>query len=191
MSLPIETTRLVLRRYRSDDLSDLLDCISDTSVAIATPDVGTTPKHVREYIECQNSYRPFEQGKCFDLAIELKSEKKVIGLLSLVREEDNQADIGYALNVRYRGQGFATEAVKAMMDYAFHTLKDHRIQADTDSHNRRAWELMERLGMRREGYFREVKRNEERWVDMVVYAILADEWQIRHHNTQNEQGETA
>lgn len=177
MSLPIETTRLVLRRYTQADLPDLLECVSDPSVAIATPDIGTTPESVAAYIEYQNTYQPFELGKCFDLAIELKSEKKVIGLLSLVRKEDEQAEVGYALNVQYRGQGFATEAVKAMLDYAFHVLKIHRVQADTSSRNRRAWELMERLGMRHEGYFREARRHNDQWVDVLVYGIIADEWE--------------
>lgn len=180
MSLPIETTRLLLRCYNKRDMLNMLDCVSDPSVAIATPDIGTTPESVTEYIECQNSYQPFELGKCFDLAIELKTEKKVIGLISCVRKEDEQADVGYALNAKYRGQGFATEAVKAVMDYAFYVLKIHRIQADTGSHNCRAWELMERLGMRREGYFREAKRLEDGWIDVVVYGILADEWQKKY-----------
>jgi RimJ/RimL family protein N-acetyltransferase len=131
MSLPIETTRLVLRRYSQTDLPDLLDCVSDPSVAIATPDIGTTPESVAAYIKCQNAYQLFEQGKCFDLAIELKTEKNVIGLLSFVRKENEQAEVGYALHAQYRGQGFATEAVKAILEYAFRVLKLHRVQADT------------------------------------------------------------
>jgi RimJ/RimL family protein N-acetyltransferase len=114
-------------------------------------------------------------GTCFDLAIELKEESRVIGLVSAVRTEHEQMEIGYALAVEYRGQGLATEAAEALVSYGFDTLELHRISARTGRHNTRSWRLMERLGMRREAHLRESHQVNGEWDDEFIYAILANE----------------
>lgn len=179
MTLPITTERLILRRYTPDDAQDILAFASHPSVARIALDFQVTPEGVREYIQRQNSYQPFEKDKCFDLAIELKGERKVIGLLSFVYREHGQGEIGYALGADYRGQGLATEAAEALVSYAFGALSIHRVQANTSSANPRSWRLMERLGMRREGCLREVEFRDGAWTDKLIYGLLADEWQAR------------
>jgi RimJ/RimL family protein N-acetyltransferase len=179
MTLPITTEHLILRRYTPDDAQDIVAFASHPSVARATPDFEATDEGVQKYIELQNSYQPFEKDKCFDLAIELKEEGKVIGLLSFVYREHRQGEIGYALGADYRGQGLATEAAGALVSYAFGTLGLHRVQADTSSANPRSWRLMERLGMRREGRLREVEFSDGAWTDKLIYGLLADEWQAK------------
>ena len=177
MTLPITTKRLFLRRYTEDDIQNILECVAHSSVANATPEIEATEAGVRRYIEMQNSYQPFEQDKCFDLAIERKEDSKVVGLLSLVCKAHKQGAIGYALGVGYRGQGYATEAAQGLMGYGFASLNLHRIYADTDSGNPASWRVMERLGMRREGYFREAIFRDGEWLDVLIYGILAAEWQ--------------
>ena len=177
MTLPITTKRLILRRYTEDDIQDILECVAHSSVATATPEIEATEAGVRRYIEMQNSYQPFEQDKCFDLAIERKEDSKVIGLLSLVCKAHKQGAIGYALGIGYRGQGYATEAAQGLVGYGFASLNLHRIYADTDSGNPESWNVMERLGMRREGYFREAIFRDGEWLDVLIYGILAAEWQ--------------
>lgn len=175
MTLPIVTERLVLRRYTYDDIPDVLEFVSHPSVGKATPEIEATESGVRKYIDLQNSYQPFERGKCFDLAIERKQDGKVIGLLSLVCREHQQGEIGWALGVVYRGQGYATEAARALMAYGFTSLGLHRIHAGTDSGNPDSWQVMERLGMRREGYLREAAFEDGKRVDVVIYGMLADD----------------
>jgi RimJ/RimL family protein N-acetyltransferase len=187
MTLPIVTERLTLRRYTSDDTQDVLELVSHPSVAGATPEIEATKSGVLKYIDKQNSYQPFEQDKCFDLAIERRADGKVIGLLSLVNKQHHQGEIGYALGVEYRGQGFATEATRALMSYGFATLDLHRIQANTDSGNPDSWKVMERLGMRREGCLKEATHRDGNWLDVLNYAILVDEW--RRRGTSEKSGE--
>jgi len=178
MTLPIETERLILRRYNDSDVADVIAFASHPSVAAATPDFEATRAGVKAYIDLQNSYRLFEEGKCFDLAVELKSDGKVIGLLSLVLRSAHLAKIGYALGPEYRGRGLATEATKALLDYAFDVLQVHRVQADTDSANVSSWRLMERVGMKREARLREAVRGDDGWLDQLIYGVLADEWRL-------------
>lgn len=175
-SLSITTPRLVVRRLGPADLHDILDFLSHPSVARATPEIEATEAGVKRYIDLQNAYQPFEQDKCFDLAIERKADGKVIGLLTLVRREHRQGAIGYALAIEHRGHGYATEAAQALVDYGFGPLALHRIYAETDSGNPASWRVMERLGMRREGCLREAVLEDGQWLDHLIYGLLAAEW---------------
>jgi RimJ/RimL family protein N-acetyltransferase len=172
----IATPRLILRRYTHADIPDILAFAAHPSVSRATPEIKATEAGVKHYIDQQNACQPFEMGKCFDLAIELKEEKRVIGLVSAVRREHEQMEIGYALAVEYRGQGLATEAAEALVAYGFDILKLHRISARTGKHNTRSWRLMERIGMHREAHLRESHQVNGEWDDEFIYAILAGEW---------------
>ena len=119
---------------------------------------------------------PFEQDKCFDLAIERIADRKVIGLLTLISRKHRQGEIGYALGINFRGQGYATEAAAALIEYAFETLGLHRVHATTSSGNPDSFRVMERLGMKQEGRMREATFKDGTWLDKLVYGLLAREW---------------
>jgi len=177
MTLPIVTERFVLRRYTYDDIPDVLGFVSQPSVARVTSErIPATEEGVRKYIDLQNSYQPFEKDKVFELAVERKKDGKVIGLIGLICRDHGQGEMGWALAVEHRGQGHATEAARALMDYGFNSLGLRRIHADTGTDNLASLRMMERLGMRREGLLRGAVYEEGKWVDRYVYGMLADEW---------------
>jgi RimJ/RimL family protein N-acetyltransferase len=107
----------------------------------------------------------------------------VLGLLTLVRKAHGQAEIGYALGRAHRGRGYATEAARGLLAYAFAELGLHRVQATTSPDNRASWRVMERLGMRREGRLREAAPQGGAWSDVLVYGILGSAFQrpAPHH----------
>lgn len=179
MTISILTDRLTLRQFKNEDILDILEFISHPTVARAVPDIGPSPEEVRKYIEVQNSRPPFEQDKCTDLVMERKRDGKVIGLVSMVPRAHRKASIGYALGVRYRGQGYATEVARALMVYGFEVLKYHRIQAETSTANPASYRVMERLGMRREGQLREAEQRDDVWVDILYYGILVTEYKAQ------------
>jgi RimJ/RimL family protein N-acetyltransferase/quercetin dioxygenase-like cupin family protein len=177
MTLPITTERLILRRFTREDVPDFLALLAEPSVAGAAPEIEATEAGVAAYIDLQNSYDPFTEGKCSDLAIERKSDARVVGVMTLVRRAHNKAVMGWALGVEHRGQGFATEAARALMAHGFTALGLHRIQATTNSDNASSWKVMERLGMKLEARLREAEFHDGQWVDDLTYGILAQEWQ--------------
>ena len=177
MTLPIVTERLVLRRFTHDDIPDVPRFVSQPSLAgVTSKHIQATEEGVRKYIDLQNSYQPFEKDKVFELAVERKEDGKVIGLVGLICRDHRQGEIGWALGVEHRGQGYATEAARALMDYGFNSLGLHRIYADTSSDNLASWRVMERLGMRREALLRGSVYEEGKWLDKYIYGMLADEW---------------
>jgi RimJ/RimL family protein N-acetyltransferase len=179
VTLPIVTERLVLRRFTHDDVQDIVDFVSHPSVARITTEIeGTNETAAAKYVDVQNSYQPFELEKCFDLAIQRKAGP-AMGILTLVCKNHRQGSIGWALGIEHRGRGYVTEGAKALAAYAFSELKLHRIYATTSHRNTGSWRVMERLGMRREAHLREAEFRDGQWLDVFVYGILADEWQLQ------------
>jgi RimJ/RimL family protein N-acetyltransferase len=88
-----------------------------------------------------------------------------------------QAELGWVLDPRAGGHGYATEAVRELLRHAFEDLGVRRVVAECFLDNEASWRLMERVGMRRELHaVRDALHRSGRWMDTVGYAVLADEW---------------
>jgi ribosomal-protein-alanine N-acetyltransferase len=86
-------------------------------------------------------------------------------------------EIGWAFAREHQGRGYATEAATALLLYAFETLACHRAIATCQPENTASWRVAEKLGMRREGHFRQcILRPNGEWWDEYFYALLADEY---------------
>jgi RimJ/RimL family protein N-acetyltransferase len=88
-----------------------------------------------------------------------------------------QAELGWVLDPVHTGHGYATEAVRALLDHCFSELGVHRVVANCFLGNVTSWRLMERLGMRREGHaVADSLHRSGRWLDTLSYALLSIEW---------------
>jgi RimJ/RimL family protein N-acetyltransferase len=88
-----------------------------------------------------------------------------------------QADLGWVLHPDHAGHGYATEAVRELLRICFEDLGLRRVTANSFADNVASWRLMERVGMRRELYaVRESLHRSRQWLDVVAYALLAEEW---------------
>jgi len=85
-------------------------------------------------------------------------------------------EIGWVISSDHQGRGYATEAARALMDFAFSTLRCHRMVATCQPENVASWRVMEKLRMRREAHFRQgLYQATGEWWDEYFYALLADE----------------
>jgi RimJ/RimL family protein N-acetyltransferase len=180
MNLLIETARLRLRKYEDRDLADILEFSTDADPWLARNlDWEVSAEGIKTYWEAQRALDIRADPKWFSLVVELKAEGKAIGQVGLgviKTGEHRQGTIGWLLGRKYRGQGLATEAARALLEFGFAQLGLHRIAARTGRDNVRSWKLMERLGMRREAHFRESHVVKGEWRDEYIYALLAEEW---------------
>lgn len=112
------------------------------------------------------------------LAVIEKSGGGLIGDLGMhfTGKENRQAEIAYTFAPGSQGKGYATEAVLAMMGFLFGKLRKHRLVATADPRNKGSIRLMERVGMRKEAYFRKSYWTGKEWTDDVHYALLKEEW---------------
>ncbi len=180
-SIPrLETPRLVLRALEPGDAPAIFAILADPetvrywstppmqSVAEAEALIARDAQYIAEGSGQRWALCPREGGD-------------TIGTISLFRfdEQSDRAEIGYVLARETWGKGFMSEALSAVIDYAFDTLHLRRLEADTDPRNEGSVKLLARMGFAREGLLR------ERWVvageisDTLFSGLLAREWRAR------------
>ncbi|HWK76659.1 GNAT family protein [Microbacterium sp.] len=87
------------------------------------------------------------------------------------------AELGWTLVPEHSGKGYASEAVRAVIDVCFGPLGLRRVHAGCFADNEPSWRLMERLGMRREEFSRKTALHRSgEWMDGMNYGLLAEEW---------------
>ena len=174
----IETARLRLRRFGDADLAAFIAYRNDPDVARYQSWEGISEAEAVAFVREQQTAPAGEPGEGLQIAIERKDSGRMIGdcFFKVMEDDPRQAEIGYTLAREAQGHGFATEAVAALLTWAFPTFDLHRIIAIVDVKNTASVALLERLGLRREGHFRENIWFKGAWGDEYLYAILRDEW---------------
>lgn len=167
-----ETERLILRRYKKEDVQDLYEYLSDMEVVKYEPYKPLTFDETYENLE-------WRIGTDEMIAVELKSSLKMIGNVYMGKRDFEALEIGYVFNRNYWGYGYAAESCRALIQLAF-SNGVHRIYAECDPRNKSSWKLLEALGFQREAHFRKNvyfwKDEAENaiWKDTYVYAKLND-----------------
>jgi ribosomal-protein-alanine N-acetyltransferase len=121
-----------------------------------------------------------EAGAAYGFAIvEGPSPGVIVGVISLsmvVRAAWQNANVGYWVLASRGGRGYATEAVRLVLGFAFDTLGLHRVQAGVMPGNLRSIRVLEKNGFRREGLAERYLRIAGRWEDHEIFAITSEEW---------------
>lgn len=90
---------------------------------------------------------------------------------------DRRTEIGYWLGASFQGKGLVTKACRVLINHAFNELKLNRVEMRCGVENKKSRRLPERLGFREEGILREAEWLHDHFIDLVIYAMLASEWQ--------------
>lgn len=173
-----ETERLILRPMRMFDAFDMYEYarMPETSEFLTWtphPDIEYTKNFLAFIIG------KYKQGEFYDWAVTLKSdENKMIGTcgFSKIDFSNNAGEIGYVINPDYRGNGYAPEAVKAIMEFGFKKLDFHRIEAKYIIGNDASLSVMKKCGMTYEGTARESMLIKGRYRDIGTCSILESEY---------------
>lgn len=150
----LETERLALRMPAMDDADEIFSSYARdpevTKYLLWTPhrNIQTTRKFLRE---CLSTWK---KGTSFQWAIIRKEDKKLLGMVSCRPEEGHKAQLGYVLARSEWGKGYATEAVRALVDWAVSQDGIHRVWAACDVDNKASARVLEKVGMVREGTLR-------------------------------------
>jgi RimJ/RimL family protein N-acetyltransferase len=181
----IESERIILRRFIDSDLPSFLSYRNDPDVARYQSWETTSLAEAEEFIQVQKGIQPGVPGQWFQFAIALKPTGELIGDCALKVSEhySQQGEMGYTLAREHQGKGYASEAIRSLLDYAFLDLNLHRVVAITDCENAASVALLERIGLRREGHFIENTWFKGKWGDEYLYAILKDEWLLKRRET--------
>ena len=173
--MQLNTQRLTLRPIEANDKYSILKYRSDAEtnkyqgwIPKTLDDVDTFFGKLSAEFNVPDTW--------FQLAVVEKNYNELIGDIGIHFIDNQQVEIGYTIAKQHQGLGFATEAAKAVINYLFCELKKHRITASIDPENIASVALLEKLGFRKEAHFRESLFLNDKWVDDVIYALLAREW---------------
>lgn len=173
----IETERLTIRNFQESDASDLLEYLSHPRVNCFLSEKLNSLEEAIENIK-QRSNDELEFAVC------LKENNKVVGNLFAKKEEPDTYGVGWQYNEIIEGKGYAGEAAKAYLTYLFNIKSARRIYAYVEETNLRSQKLCERLGMRKEGCFKEFisfTQNQDGipiYENTIQYALLKKEWDL-------------
>ena len=171
--------RVRLRRLRPTDLPRFAAYRADPAVCRYQGfDVFSEAQAVDFIARQAEAAVPAAPGNWVQLAIARAADDELLGdcALQLFAHEPRMAEIGITLAPRWQGQGYASEALRGLLGYCFGELGLHRVMALVDPRNAPSVALMERVGMRREGHFRQNGWYKGEWCDEYQYALLAPEW---------------
>lgn len=181
MSIPtLKTHRLILRPFEISDAPEVQRLAGDHAIAEMTLLIPH-PYEDGMAEDWISTHAPtFEAGEGVTFAITLRADGTLLGAISLMAiAPGHQAELGYWIGVPYWGQGYATEAARAVVDYAFTTLNLARVHAHHFAHNPASGKVLRKIGMKYEGCRR---RHVHKWgqlEDIEMYGVLKEEWDIR------------
>ncbi|WP_281176834.1 GNAT family N-acetyltransferase [Priestia koreensis] len=174
----IETQRLVLRKIEMNDASRMFDYIfSDHRVMdnlIKGPHKAIS-ETIDRLTEITNHY--VSENFCY-WGIEMKESGELIGTIDLYNIDDGteNCEVGYNIGFNWWNQGYGSEALHAIVEFAFRFMNIHKISATHNIDNPASGRIMLKVGMKREGIIRHMIRKNNQYKDCGIYGILQQEY---------------
>ena len=173
----IETTRLILRPFRSCDARAVQELAGERDIADTTMNIPHPYEDgmAEEWIA---GHAPgYEDGKIATFAIVFRDSAALVGAMGLrIDRSVNKAELGYWVGKPFWNRGYATEAAIAVLAFGFDDLRLNRIHAAHLARNPSSGRVMEKAGMIREGTARQDAVRWGQYEDLVSYGILREDW---------------
>ncbi len=178
---PTLTPRLRVREFEAADRDFLLRFPAKPGQLKYMLFSLATEAEVDEFLDIVLKSRADENRSEWHLLVELLSEGSEplpIGSVDLMSGDPDapDAELGYFFLSEHWGRGYAVEASRVLLDFAFNTLGLHRVWGKCHSANGASARVMEKLGMTREGTIREHVWMRDHWRTSYLYGILDREW---------------
>ena len=178
----IETGRLRLRRFRPEDAPTAF--ANWTNSAEVCRHLQWAPHGTVQATHdvLERWIARYDNPACYHWCIALRGSDEAIGALEFVAlsEHNRWAEAGYCLGRAWWGQGIMTEALRAVVDFAFTRTPLHRIEARHSVKNPASGRVMEKAGMTYEGTARGRSLVHGDFVDTAQWAILREDWEAAY-----------
>ncbi|MBM6616608.1 GNAT family N-acetyltransferase [Bacillus suaedaesalsae] len=183
--------RILIRPYTLEDAEELLSLqlANKEHILRWSPVMGTNEFYTLEGQQkrINESKTDHNEDKRYVFGIFLTEEdsETLIGDIQfnfVVRGPRQTSMIGYYIGQQYNGKGYMTEALKLALRFGFENLKLHRITAGVNPENSASLRVLEKVGFRREGYERKSLLVHNEWTDVVLFAMLAEDYYNNKHD---------
>jgi aminoglycoside 6'-N-acetyltransferase len=178
----LETSRLSIRRFVADDLTDLVGYRLDPVVALYQDwDADWSLADAHRYLEHADEPEVGTQGEWTQLAIVDRTSGRLCGDIGIhfIQAQPSTVELGVTMSRTFQGLGLASEAVGSIVTWLFSECDLHRVIAHADARNVAARALLTGLGFRQEAELREADWFKGEWTTLCMYAVLAGEWSER------------
>ena len=176
----LETERLILRRFDINDVEELFynGYITDEKM---TENLSWKPcktlEEQRKIIE--NWVKQYEKNDFYKWLIETKDTHELIGGIDICNLYKNKdyGEVGYCIGSKYWNQGYATEALRRVIEYLLIECEFHLVEAHHAGYNTASGRVMEKAGMKKDAELRERRfdKNTGKYTTQVYYSIIKDE----------------
>ncbi|MFT4234966.1 MAG: GNAT family protein [Microbacterium sp.] len=175
-NLPLKTERLTLRVHREGDDAWMLPIYARPEVARYIPFEPWTAEEAAAQL-AKRLTRTGLESESDALALVIEHEGEPIGEIGfwLTDKPHWVAEIGWVLDPAHGGRGFASEAVRAVLDFAFDRYPLHRVHARVDARNEASAALARRVGMTQEACLREDEWFKGEWSTTLIFGMLASD----------------
>lgn len=174
----LHTVRLTLRPFTLDDAPEVQRLAGDKAVAEPTSAIPHPylDGMAESWIKTHRKY--YSDGKQAIFAITLGSTGELLGTVSLtdISRAHRRAELGYWLGRDFWGQGYMTEAARAIIGYGFSAFGLNRIHARCLRRNPASARVLEKIGMQREACLRQHECKAGGFEDILLYGMLASEF---------------
>ena len=187
MFAEILTERLALRDLEVSDTQRIFEYRSRPEVSRFQSWGTQSADGIQLYLRDLSKTEPGRPGSWYQIGIILRSSGELIGDcgFQVLETEPRKADVGIALAPEFQGRGYATETLRALLDYLLVALGKDRVFGSVDPRNVRSMRLLQRVGMRKEAHRVKSLWFKGEWVDDAIFAITASEWKCRLNNAPN------
>ncbi len=166
----IKSQRIVIREFEPHDWQAIYAYTSDKNVMKYIPEGVFSEEDAKNFVS-----KNMDDAKNFPVV--LIDENILIGHMVFHPYFGKHTyEIGWVFNPKYYNKGYASEAAQALLNYGFKDMQLHRIIATCQPQNIPSYKVMEKIGMRKEGYFKQCIPHGDDWWDEYYYAVLAKEW---------------
>lgn len=183
---PLRTERLELRPGRAEDAEEIWPWYGQPAVQEWTTTLSRTLEEHQERWAARlpSAVVGLLEGRI--IAVGKVDRQDAWSQADMVEHARGQhAELGWVLDPAIHGQGYGTEFAAALVDIAFEGLRVRRVEGNCFADNLASRRVMEKIGMRREGHFREESLHRSgRWLDGMSFALLASEYRIRAHTSE-------
>lgn len=179
--LTLTTERLLLRDFVESDWEAVLAYQQDPLYLRYNEWTSRTAEEVCQFVQMFLDHQKQIPRIKYQFAVTLKSTGQLIGNCGVRRDSPaaHAGDMGYELDPKFWGNGYATEAARTVMHFGFSHLDLQRISAWCVADNVGSARVLEKLGMRLERRMRAHQYFKGRWWDTLSYAISYDEWRMQ------------
>ncbi len=174
---PVESPRLNLLAIDTSDAPDLWQAV-DSSRSQLEPWLPWVPFNTDQdasHRYAEASAQDWDNARACRFTIRDRKSRRLLGVVGLeaFAHLHQSVELGYWLRTDSTGHGFMTEASRAVITWAFHTLHAHRVRVAAATDNHPSLAVIGRLGFRFEGIARQAERCHGRWLDHAVFGMLS------------------